>query len=48
MPFGGILGVLQYQQVAPHLLIWLQLAEWLHVGNKTTFGHGRIGLLLAH
>lgn len=47
MPFGGMLGVLQYQQVAPHLLVWLQLAEWLHVGNKTTFGHGRICVLMA-
>jgi CRISPR-associated protein Csx16 len=47
MPFGGILGVLEYQQVAPHLLVWLQLAEWLHIGNKTTFGHGRIGLLMS-
>jgi CRISPR-associated protein Csx16 len=47
MPFGGVVGLLQYQNVAFSILVWLQLAEWLHVGNKTSFGHGRIGVFIA-
>lgn len=42
MPFGGLSGRLLYRQVPPELFLWLQWAQWLHIGNKTTFGHGEI------
>ena len=46
MPFGGMCGSLQFEKLPVSLLQWLQLAQWLHIGNKTTFGHGRIGMIL--
>lgn len=42
MPFGGLCGSIRYLQVPPELQLWLQWAQWLHIGNKTTFGHGQI------
>jgi CRISPR-associated protein Csx16 len=44
MPFGGMSGSLQFERLPVSLLIWLELAQWLHIGNKTTFGHGRIAI----
>lgn len=44
MPFGGLCGKVHYLNVPNILLPWLQLSEWLHLGNKTTFGHGRIAI----
>lgn len=45
MPFGGLCGSLLYRQVPPELELWLKWAQWLHIGNKTTFGHGEIRVL---
>ncbi|MCG9059798.1 CRISPR system precrRNA processing endoribonuclease RAMP protein Cas6 [Laribacter hongkongensis] len=42
MPFGGLCGTLRYQPVAPALQDWLAWAQWLHIGNKTTFGYGQV------
>lgn len=47
MPFGGLCGTLSYQAVPPALQQWLAWAQWLHVGNKTTFGHGQLQILQA-
>lgn len=41
MPFGGLMGTVRYEgDNLQALLPYLRLAEWLHVGNKTTFGLG--------
>jgi hypothetical protein len=41
MPFGGLVGSVRYEgENLQPLIPWLRLAEWLHVGNKTTFGLG--------
>jgi CRISPR-associated protein Csx16 len=45
MPFGGISGTVQFSRLPASLMLWLELAQWLHVGNKTTFGQGRIGVI---
>ncbi|MBE9610833.1 CRISPR system precrRNA processing endoribonuclease RAMP protein Cas6 [Chitinilyticum piscinae] len=43
MPFGGLIGQLDYHgHGLTECGAWLGLAEWLHLGNKTTFGHGQI------
>lgn len=40
MPFGGVLGELRLTgQLQPFLPI-IQIGQWLHAGNKTTFGMG--------
>ena len=45
MPQQGILGRAKYAGPMTALVPWLVLGEWLHLGNKTTFGYGlyRIG-----
>jgi hypothetical protein len=41
MPFGGLVGSVRYEGKHLQAIVpWLRLAEWLHVGNKTTFGLG--------
>jgi len=41
MTFGGVLGTITLNgDLAPFLSLLLQ-GQWLHVGNKTTFGMGR-------
>ena len=41
MPFGGLMGEVRYEgDNLQELIPWLRVAEWLHVGNKTTFGLG--------
>ena len=40
--FGGLLGGLVVSNVHPHLIRVLELGVWLGVGNKTSFGLGRI------
>ena len=45
MAFNGLIGSIILPNVPPSLLLWLQLAEWIHIGNKTTFGYGRIALI---
>jgi len=42
MPFGGLAGEIVYCGDLSAVTPWLTLLEWLHLGNKTTFGHGRI------
>lgn len=42
MPFGGLTGQLRYHGQLDALAPWLPLLEWLHLGNKTTFGQGQI------
>lgn len=45
MTFGGVIGTLRLEgELAPFLSL-LQIGQWLHVGNKTTFGMGRYQLL---
>lgn len=45
MPFGGLVGNIHYQNLAPALWPWLRLITCLHLGNKTTFGHGQAAFL---
>ena len=45
MAFNGLIGSIILPNVPPSLLLWLQLTEWIHIGNKTTFGYGRIALI---
>lgn len=41
MPFGGLVGSVRYEGEGLQAIIpWLRLAEWLHAGNKSTFGLG--------
>ena len=45
MPFGGLLGQVQYQGAPSDIaciLPWLRVAEWIGLGSKTTFGQGQI------
>ena len=45
MPFGGLLGQVQYQgapSAIERILPWLRVAEWVGLGSKTTFGQGQI------
>ena len=42
MPLEGLTGRLHYQGNRAMLLPWLQLADWLQIGSKTTFGFGAI------
>lgn len=45
MTFGGVIGSLHLRgNLAPFLPL-LQQGQWLHIGNKTTFGMGRYSLL---
>jgi hypothetical protein len=45
MTFGGVIGTLQLSgDLAPFLPL-LQQGQWLHVGNKTTFGMGRYTIM---
>ncbi|GFO73301.1 hypothetical protein BJAS_P4036 [Bathymodiolus japonicus methanotrophic gill symbiont] len=41
MVFGGVLGELELEGDLADFLPILALGQWLHVGNKTTFGMGR-------
>lgn len=41
MVFGGVLGELELTGDLSAFLPLLALGQWLHVGNKTTFGMGR-------
>jgi hypothetical protein len=47
MPFGGLVGNIHYQNLASALWPWLRLLACLHLGNKTTFGHGQAAFLPA-
>ncbi|MDD3610036.1 MAG: CRISPR system precrRNA processing endoribonuclease RAMP protein Cas6 [Halothiobacillaceae bacterium] len=42
MPFGGLLGEVEYAGELSTLYPWLHLAQWLHLGGKTTFGLGAL------
>lgn len=45
MTFGGVIGRLQLRgELAPFLSL-LQQGQWLHVGNKTTFGMGHYAII---
>lgn len=45
MTFGGVIGTLRLSgDLAPFLPL-LQQGQWLHVGNKTTFGMGRYAIM---
>jgi len=45
MTFGGVMGTLQLNGDLTPFLPLLQLGQWLHVGNKTTFGMGRYTII---
>lgn len=45
LPFGGLVGQLCYQGDIAQALPWLQVAEPLHLGGKTTFGLGHFQLI---
>lgn len=47
MPWGGLLGDLEYRGELGPLLPWLALGSWLHVGAKTSFGLGHYRLWVA-
>lgn len=40
-PLGGLLGAWRYGGDVALLLPWLEIGQWLLLGNKTTFGFGR-------
>lgn len=40
MPQSGLVGTIEYRGPMSALLPWLQMGEWLHLGNKVTFGFG--------
>lgn len=40
MPFEGLMGVVRYGAPASALLPWLNLAYWMQLGSKTSFGLG--------
>jgi CRISPR/Cas system endoribonuclease Cas6 (RAMP superfamily) len=42
MPLEGVTGRLHFEGPVGPLLPWLQLADWLQIGTKTTFGFGVI------
>lgn len=42
MPFGGLLGRVVYEGELDQLHPWLHLAQWLHLGGKTSFGLGAL------
>lgn len=42
MPFGGLLGSLEYAGELTAAYPWFSLAEWLQIGAKTTFGLGTV------
>lgn len=46
MPFGGIQGAVFYGAVSPVVALWLQLAQTVYLGNKTTFHHGKVSVSL--
>jgi len=48
MVFGGVLGELELAGDLNVFLPMLALGQWLHVGNKTTFGMGRYQIDLAN
>ena len=41
MKFGGLKGEISYKGDFKPLITTLQLGEWLHIGNKTSFGLGK-------
>lgn len=45
MQLGGVVGTVEYENVAPWLRVVLLMGSYLHVGKATVFGHGwyRIG-----
>mgnify|MGYP000606664013 CR=1 FL=1 len=45
MKFGGVLGALQLQGDLSVFLSILYLGQWVHVGNKTSFGMGQYKIL---
>jgi len=47
MPFGGLVGFLEYHGALEEFLPWLALGAWLHVGGKSTFGFGTYQLQVA-
>lgn len=47
MPWGGLVGEVEYRGALETLLPWLALGEWLHLGAKSTFGLGHYTLLAA-
>jgi len=42
MPLKGLTGCLVMSAPGGALLPWFRLAEWLHLGSKTTFGFGAV------
>ncbi len=40
-PLGGLLGAWRYSGDVALLIPWLEVGQWLLLGNKTTFGFGR-------
>jgi len=42
MPMEGMQGMLEYRAPAAQLYPWLKLAQWTHLGAKTSFGLGAV------
>jgi CRISPR/Cas system endoribonuclease Cas6 (RAMP superfamily) len=47
MEFAGIVGWLEWEGAVDMILPWLYAAQFLHVGQKATFGFGRLEIVAA-
>jgi hypothetical protein len=48
MLFGGLLGEMHFHGPLTTFVPWMKLAEYLHLGGKTTFGLGALHLKMAN
>ena len=46
MDFDGVIGWLEWEGDVAPLIPWLRAAEVLHIGQKATFGLGRVELTI--
>lgn len=46
MDFSGMLGVMTFEGDLMPFIPWLQMAEIIHIGRNSTFGFGRIQVIL--
>lgn len=46
MDFSGLLGVSTFEGELTNFTTWLKAAEILHIGRNTTFGYGKVEIIL--